>query len=328
MFKIVYLRSKISEIGNVIKTPFLQSLQPFARILFSLLLILSCLFVFFLGGILLAMPLFGISLSETMALLADYTNPQAITLLKYLQVVQEVGIFIVPPLLAAYFFASKPLQYLKLTDGSRWQIWGLTILIMAASVPAISQLIELNEAMTLPGWMAGMEEWMQQAEDQAQQLTEAFLEINTLGGFLFNLLMIAVLPAIGEELLFRGLFQRLFHDWLGNIHVAIILAAFLFGVMHLQFYGLLPRTVLGILFGYLFYWSGSLWVPVFAHFINNAVAVAVSYFERKGLISTSLQDFGTTDNLVVILSSLLLTLLFLYLFRHVGFPGTTRSSSD
>ncbi|MBN1200133.1 MAG: hypothetical protein JXA23_12330, partial [Bacteroidales bacterium] len=202
MFKIVYLRSKISEIGNVIKTPFLQSLQPFARILFSLLLILSCLFVFFLGGILLAMPLFGISLSETMALLADYTNPQAITLLKYLQVVQEVGIFIVPPLLAAYFFASKPLQYLKLTDGSRWQIWGLTILIMAASVPAISQLIELNEAMTLPGWMAGMEEWMQQAEDQAQQLTEAFLEINTLGGFLFNLLMIAVLPAIGEELLF------------------------------------------------------------------------------------------------------------------------------
>lgn len=328
VIKIIYLRSKNSELGNVIRTPFLQALQPFARVLFSVLLIISSLFVFFLGGILLAMPLFDLSLPETMALLGNYANPEAISLLKYLQIIQEVGIFIVPPLLAACFFASKPLQYLKLTDFSPWQSWGLTILIMATSVPAISQLIELNEAMKLPGWLAGVEEWMQHTEDQAQQLTEIFLNINTLGGFLFNLLMIAVLPAIGEELLFRGLFQRLFHDWLGNIHVAIILAAFLFGAMHLQFYGILPRTILGLLFGYLFYWSGSLWIPIFAHFLNNAVAVSISYFERQGSISTSLQDFGNTDNLFLILSSVLLTLLFLYLFKYVSFLRTTKSTPD
>jgi len=119
-------------------------------------------------------------------------------------------------------------------------------------------------------------------------------------------------------LLFRGLFQRLFHEWLGNIHIAIILSGFIFGAMHLQFYGMLPRMMLGILFGYLFYWSGSLWIPVFAHFLNNGVAVTVSFLERQGFIETSLEDFGTTDNLFLIISSIILTALTLYLYRKVN----------
>jgi len=300
------------------KTPLLHALRPFPRILFSVLLIISCLFIFFLAGILLALPLFSLSLSGVLSLLADYANPEAIPLLKYLQMIQEVGIFIVPPLLAAFMFSSKPLHYLKLTSHSSWETWVLATVVMVTSIPAISQLIVLNEAMQLPGWLAGLEQWMQEAEEQAKELTDAFLEVNTAGGFLLNLVMIAVLPAIGEELLFRGLFQRLFHEWLGNIHIAIILSGFIFGAMHLQFYGMLPRMMLGILFGYLFYWSGSLWIPVFAHFLNNGVAVTVSFLERQGFIETSLEDFGTTDNLFLIISSIILTALTLYLYRKVN----------
>ncbi len=300
------------------KTPLLHALQPFPRILFAVLLIISCLFIFFLGGIALAMPIFDLSFSEILSLLADYANPKAISLLKYLQITQEVGIFIVPPLLAAFLFATKPLQYLKLTHSPRWESWVLATVVMVTSIPAISQLIEFNEAMQLPVWLAGMEEWMKNAEDQAKELTEAFLMVDTLGGFLLNLLMIAVLPAIGEELLFRGLFQRLFHEWFGNIHLAILVAGFLFGAMHLQFYGILPRVVLGILFGYLFYWSGSLWIPIFAHFLNNAVAVTISFLERQGVITTSLEEFGNTDNLLLILSSFVVTALALFLFRRLS----------
>jgi len=300
------------------KTPLLHALRPFPRILFTVLLIISCLFIFFLAGILLAMPFFGLSLSGVLALLADYANPEAIPLLKYLQIIQEVGIFIVPPLLAAFMFSSNPLCYLKLTSYSRWETWVLATVVMVTSIPAISQLIELNEAMQLPGWLAGLEQWMQEAEEQAKKLTDAFLEVDTAGGFLLNLVMIAVLPAIGEELLFRGLFQRLFHEWLGNIHIAIILSGFIFGAMHLQFYGMLPRMMLGILFGYLFYWSGSLWLPIFAHFLNNGVAVTVSFLERQGLIETSLEDFGTTHNLFLIISSIILTALALYMYRKVS----------
>jgi len=326
VIKIIYIRGKNSEIGNAMKPPLLHALQPFPRILFVVLLIISCLFIFFLGGVLLAMPLFDVSLSETMALLADYANPKAVSLLKYLQVIQEVGIFIVPPLLAAFLFASRPFQYLKLTNPSRWEMWVMATVIMGTSIPAISQLIELNEAMELPEWLSGMEQWMQKAEVQAKELTEAFLDVNTLGGFLLNLMMIAILPAIGEELLFRGLFQRLFHDWLGNIHLAIILAGFLFGAMHLQFYGILPRAVLGILFGYLFYWSGSLWIPIFAHFLNNAVAVTVSFLERQGLIGTSLEEFGTTDNLFLMISSFVVTFLAIYLFRYSSYARNKRTT--
>ncbi|MFH1936272.1 MAG: CPBP family intramembrane glutamic endopeptidase [Bacteroidota bacterium] len=298
------------------KTPWLHALQPFSRILFTLLLIISCFFLFFVGGLLLAMPIFGVSLTETMALLTDYSNPKAVSLLKYFQIIQEVGIFIVPPLLAAFFFAWKPFHFLKLKDSSRWQIWILATLIMVVSIPVINQLIELNEAMRLPEWLKGMEQWMQETEEQTLELTEAFLNVNTIGGFLLNLLMIAVLPAIGEELLFRGLLQRLFHDWLGNIHGAIILAGILFGAMHLQFYGVLPRVVLGILFGYLFFWSGSLWIPIFAHFLNNAVAVTVSFLEKNNIIGTSLEEFGSSDSLFLILSSMVVTALALYLFWH------------
>ncbi len=326
VIKIVYIRGKNSELGNLMNTPWLHALQPFSRILFTVLLIISCLFIFFLGGILLAMPIFDVSLTETMALLANFTNPKAIPLLKYFQIVQEVGVFIVPPLLAAFLFASKPFHYLKLQDFSRWQIWVLTAVIMVSSVPAINQLIELNEAMQLPEWMAGMEQWMKDTEEQAMELTEAFLDVNTTGGFLLNIVMIAILPAIGEELLFRGLLQRLFKEWLGNIHVAIILTGLLFGAMHLQFYGILPRVVLGILFGYLFYWSGSLWIPIFAHFLNNAVAVTVSFLAKQELIETSLEELGSSDSLALILSSIVVTAFALYLFRHSSYARTKVST--
>ena len=296
------------------KIPWLHSLQPFPRILFTVLLIISCFFLFFVGGLLLAMPILGVTLDETMTLLADYTNPKAVSLLKYFQIIQEVGIFIVPPLLAGFLFAWKPFHFLKLQNFSRWQNWVLATVIMVASTPAINQLIELNEVMRFPEWLAGMEQWMQETEEQAVELTEAFLNVSTLGGFLLNLLMIAILPAIGEELLFRGLLQRLFHDWLGNIHIAIILAGLLFGAMHLQFYGILPRTVLGILFGYLFFWSGSLWIPIFTHFLNNAVAVTVSFLQKQGVIGTSLEEFGSTDSLFLILSSIVISALALYIF--------------
>ena len=105
------------------KNPMLQQLGPFPRILFSVLLIITCFFLLFLTGLLIAMPLFGVSLTETMTLLADFSDPRAIALLKFFQIVQEFGLFIIPPLLAALFFAVKPFRFLRADDFSRWQVW-------------------------------------------------------------------------------------------------------------------------------------------------------------------------------------------------------------
>ena len=123
----------------------------------------------------------------------------------------------------------------------------------------------------------------------------------------------ALLPALGEEFIFRGILQRLLKDWLKNIHVAIFITGFLFGAMHMQFYGLLPRMILGVIFGYLFYWSGSIWVPVFAHFINNSGAIVVSWLSNIGLISQKYQDFGSTGNMVFIILSFLMTVSCLFM---------------
>lgn len=158
---------------------------------------------------------------------------------------------------------------------------------------------------------------MQETETKAMDLTEAFLSIDSWGEFIFNIVMIAMLPSIGEELLFRGLLQRLFNDWFKNIHFAIILAGFLFGAMHLQFFGILPRMVLGVLFGYLFYWSGSLWIPIFAHFLNNGVAVTISFMERQGWIVTRFQDFGYSTSLFLIFASIIISALALYVFWYI-----------
>ncbi len=299
------------------KIPLLHSLNPFSRIIFSILLIIICFFSIFMIGLLVALPLFDLSLTETMTMLSDFTSPKAISLLKYFQVVQEFGLFIIPPLLAALFFAVKPFHFLKLNNPSRWQSWILTIIIMTSTLPLINILIDLNEAMQLPEWLSGIESWMQETETKAMDLTEAFLSIDSWGEFIFNIVMIAMLPSIGEELLFRGLLQRLFNDWFKNIHFAIILAGFLFGAMHMQFFGILPRMVLGVLFGYLFYWSGSLWIPIFAHFLNNGVAVTISFMERQGWIVTRFQDFGYSTSLFLIFASIIISALALYVFWYI-----------
>jgi membrane protease YdiL (CAAX protease family) len=94
-----------------------------------------------------------------------------------------------------------------------------------------------------------------------------------------NLIMIAVLPALGEEFIFRGVFQKIFCRLFGSGHIAIWITAFIFSFVHLQFFGFLPRFILGLLFGYLFYWSRTLWLPVIAHFVNNAVPTFIAYFQ-------------------------------------------------
>lgn len=316
------------------KQPILGNLNPFTRILFFIILVITSMLVIFMTGFFLVMPFFGISMAEAMALMADYSDPDAIVLLKYFQILQELGLFLIPAVVAGFLFSGSAFVYLRMDIASRPVIWVLTLLVMVVSIPFFEWMITVNEAMTLPSWLGGLERWMKETEAQAAGLTEAFLNVTTTGGFLVNFLMIAILPAIGEEFLFRGILQRLLHDWFRNIHVAILVAAILFGTMHLQFYGVFPRIFYGIVFGYLFYWSGSIWIPVFAHFINNGVAITVSFLEKSGYLPAGTDSFGMSGNGWIILGSLIFSLFSLYLIFRKGFfyqqshfPGESRKIS-
>lgn len=304
------------------KQGILAHLTPFAKLVFLITLMISCLILSLVAGILLAIPLFHVNLFSDFSVLSDFSNPTSAGLLKFFQILQSVGLFIVPALLAGLFFGGDPLDYNRLKTFPSPITYLLVTLLFFVSLPFGNWLGELNESMRLPGFLAGMEQWMKESEADAATITDLFLDVSTLVGFLVNLLMIAILPAIGEELIFRGMLQRLLGEWFRNTHVAIILASVIFGCIHLQFYGVVPRILMGVMFGYLFAWSGSLWIPVFAHLLNNGAAVVVAFLAGKGMIGTTYEEFGATGNLFIIAGSLFFTLFLMFLVWRRSLPGT------
>lgn len=291
---------------------YLSHLTPFTKIIFVLMLIIVGLILAVFGGILLTMLQYHADMAKAIQLLTNVDDPSAIWLLKELQILQSIFLFIIPAVIVGYLFEQSSLGYFGMKKIPAGSVVLMIILIMMVSLPLINWLVSINEMMKLPSSLAGMENWMKDTEDQAAKITEKFLDVHTFGGFAVNMLMIAIIPAIGEEMLFRGLFQRLFGEWFKNNHVAIFLAAFLFSAVHLQFYGFLPRMMLGVMFGYMYIWTGTLWAPIFAHFLNNGAAVLVSYLSNRGIIHADYEKFGSTDSVFLIFTSVVFTGLLLY----------------
>ena len=151
------------------------------------------------------------------------------------------------------------------------------VVAIIASTPFINQLTVWNEAMVLPESMKEIEEMIRSMEDTANDLTMQFLSRTSFADFAVNLFVLALIPAIGEELMFRGAIQGTLTESGCNRHVAVILTSVLFSAIHFQFYGFLPRMALGMILGYAYLWSGTIWVPSLMHFINNAIVVAAAY---------------------------------------------------
>ncbi len=300
----------------------LRESKPSAQLLFTALVIFICGIAVTVLGMALGWVIFGVNLSELETMMQDLSKPRNIAVLKFFQTIQSIGIFILPPFIVAWFLYGKPSVFLQYRRRPDFQSLLLVIAIIFFSNPLINWLNEINSKLSLPEWMSSIEIWMQNSENQATKITNAFLTTNSLPTLLLNIMMIGVLPALGEELLFRGVVQQLFKKVYGNAHAAIWVSAAIFSALHLQFFGFLPRLVLGAMFGYMLEWSGTLWLPVIAHFINNTTAVIAFYLSHKGLISNDLDKTGTfSDNsfYLVIVSLIFLSVFFrtLYLKREV-----------
>jgi uncharacterized protein len=297
----------------------LANTGPFAKLMFSAFIILACFLVTLFGGLLLAAPLFGMGFAELLESLTHITHPDYENLLKYFQVIQSIGLFVIPPFILGWFFSRNSLKYLQLDRGIGLRTIALTTVIMISAIPLINLLAHFNAQMSLPDFMAPVEEWMKETEEAARRLTETFLAADTFADLMLNILIIAVIPAIGEELLFRGVIQRLFSEWTRNYHAGIWISAIIFSALHLQFFGFLPRTMLGVLFGYMLVWSGKMWIPITAHFVNNAMAVTVYYFIRKNQIGRDMETFGAdpAEWMFVVLSlSFFLVFTFIFYLRQ------------
>ena len=195
------------------------------------------------------------------------------SLMRISQFISAVGTFLLPACFFAWLCSNQPKRYLSIGELPTLEVLALTFLSMLLINPAISLTGLLNQQMELPSFMEGIEHWMRTQEDEAERLTLLLLSEKGIGALLANLLVVALTAGITEEFLFRGAFQRILERWTSNPHWVIWIAACLFSAFHMQFYGFLPRMLLGAYFGYLLYWSRNIWIPVFAHFTNNAFAV-------------------------------------------------------
>lgn len=212
--------------------------------------------------------------------------------MKWLQFVQTILIFVLPTILVAALVGDQPFRYLSFEKKGNFSTFALVFVLALVQIPLINGLVALNEAVVLPDFLSSVEQWLKTTEEAAKILTEKLLTVTTWQGLLVNILVMAVAPALGEELLFRGLLQRIFSGKMGK-HAAVWLTAFLFSAVHFQFYGFVPRMLLGAIFGYLLLWTKNLWVPIFAHFLNNATVVIFFFLEKNNYIHFSIDNFGT-----------------------------------
>jgi len=185
---------------------------------------------------------------------------------------------------------------------------------MLCFIPMMSLLAYWNESMQLPDSLQGVQQWMRASEDSAAVMTKQIVEESTWGGLLINLIILAVVPAVGEEMVFRGCLQDIFGRWIWNKHVVIWLVAIIFSAFHMQFFGFIPRMLLGAFFGYLYVWSRNIYLPIFGHFINNASAtITAFYYTRKGIPFEEMNNFEQ-EPIWVYLASLIFTVIFVVLY--------------
>jgi membrane protease YdiL (CAAX protease family) len=293
----------------MISTYFRES-TPGMKLLLTLLFCAIGLLTFLLLGMAIVLAFYGSAVLTSIAN-PDSSIPGAINALKIVQICQNIGLFVIPGFLLSFYFSSKPMNYLGFNKIS-FNLGFLTFLIAIFAFPAINLLSSINEQIALPDQLTNL-------EDKAEILTKAFMQVNGIGGILVNVFMIAVLPALGEELIFRGIFQKLFAELTGKTIWGILISAAIFSGMHLQFQGFIPRFALGVLFGYMLVWSGSIWIPILAHFINNLTIVIAYPLIFKGSIPAETENVGGLTTMWPIgLISLGIVLLLMWKIRSEG----------
>ncbi len=294
-----------------------KDLHPFWVLLLLLVFMAGGYFVAtFLVGVL-ANLFFGISIFQLMEIVANpVSHPQGRNMMLLLQGVLQFISFIIGPLILLRAIGYDLDHYLnRKTPPAFWLIL-LSGLLIVIIMPANSAVISWNATLDFPAFMDGFERWARQQEDQLAEIMKLITQFNSVGDLLIGLVVFALIPAIGEELVFRGITQRQFYRWLGNPHVAIWLAAIIFGAIHVQFFGFVPRVLLGALFGYLYFWSGRIVVPIVAHFVNNGFTVVMLYLHQTRTIDADIESTEAMPLYTILLSLVLSVAVIYYLYQQ------------
>jgi len=247
---------------------FFENTKPGGQLL-ALMLIFVLLFIIVQGSMLLYIMLSG-------------STPDMLLMQSVSQLLSFGGTAVV----FAWMFYDRPLHHLGLKATPKTGLRMLaSFLILLLLLPLSDWLTQVNDAFHLPQAFSEMERMLRDAEQLSQDTVEGFLMREGTGALVANLVALALIPALCEELLFRSALQQLMvRCFAGRHHWAIIVTAAIFSLFHFELFAFLPRFMLGIALGYLFHYGGSLWVNATAHFANNAILVILYYLATKGIV--------------------------------------------
>ncbi|MCA1747092.1 MAG: CPBP family intramembrane metalloprotease, partial [Bacteroidales bacterium] len=261
-------------------------------LIFSSLGVILIGFVFQLLGLFMATLFYDVSMAELLQS-NGAMDQNVISAIKLLQIIGALGTFVFSSLLISFFYTGSWVGYFQSGREINWKSAFLLMLVMVAALPFVNFLTDINQRFEIP--FEGMEQYFRQMEERTEELMMTLVKADHIGALLVNLFMIALIPAVGEELVFRGLIQRHLTDLFRNAHVAIVVAAVIFSLVHFQIYSFLPRFFLGLILGYAFYYGKSIWYPIIAHLVNNTLGVLFYYFYMKELAGDSLEEIGTME---------------------------------
>jgi membrane protease YdiL (CAAX protease family) len=286
--------------------------------LFLLLIVVGIGFVIIgpIIGLVVAMPFYPGSFMDLAESLQDPVSDPDLKMPLY--IMQGFATFIGLIIGPAWFLTTERKSLIPFFKGHKFEwipilaVTFLVVIFMALN----SVFIEWNSNVHFPEFAKDFEAWAREREDVATELTKFLTVFTSPVEVAIAMVVIALLPAFGEEIVFRGLIQNQLLKATKNIHVAIWISAILFSAIHFQFFGFVPRLLLGALFGYLYYWSGNLWLSILAHFVNNGFSVLAMYFYQQGNLEFDVEKTESVPANIVMISALLTAGLLYYFYKY------------
>lgn len=299
------------------RKPIFINYPPGVKLILLLILSIASLSAFLFIASVIVRALWGFNFMDDPSVLENFSDPFVVDANRLMIVFQHFGLFIFPSILFLKLSTEKPKEFIYWHNNVSLLISIVVIVLLLSFMPFVNLSIGINESMVFPEFMAGIEATFRSMEDSAQALTEALIKMDDLSDFLYLSLLVAILPAIGEELMFRGVIQRLLSVQFNNYHWGVWGSAFLFSAMHFQFYGFLPRMLLGALFGYMLVYTGNIIYPMIAHFFNNFASLIIAYLIQHGKIPEVVDTVGANFEWGYILPGLFFSMaLFYYMWKN------------
>ncbi|PRD53769.1 CPBP family intramembrane glutamic endopeptidase [Sphingobacterium gobiense] len=286
-----------------------QERSPWGDLLFLIMVLFICVFAVSLifGGL-------GYILFGNIDFFSEVSgaNPAQLYYAYLVLGISSAATFILP----AYIFQrrKKEEELFPSQNLNDWKTYVLSILFLFAFSPCMSLISEWNANMRLPESWRNIEEWMRIKEDQMALLTESIVMTTAWDRLLLNIVVMAILPGIGEELFFRGALQQIGTRIFKNEYVAVWVVALVFSAIHIQFYGFFPRLILGVFFGYLVVWTRNIWTAIIAHFVNNSMVVILAfYYATQGKSYAELMESDSYP-IIVYLGSFVFSIIIAFIF--------------